>query len=91
MKLLIALLLLAAPTGFVLPEDDTLFTGPDADLLNANCASCHGATMVLYQPRMTEAQWTASVVKMRTVYKAPVSAEDAARLPKALVRIANNN
>ena len=45
-------------------------------MINANCASCHSASMVLNQPALTEAQWTEEVGKMRNVYKAPVAESD---------------
>lgn len=94
MKALLILAALAAapaavlkPPEVELPLDEPQFDGPDADLLNGNCAACHSAEMILTQPRMTEEQWRHSVEKMRTVYKAPVSDEDAAKLPAALVRL----
>jgi cytochrome c5 len=92
MKLLVATLLAAAATPALksvdisLPDDESPFTGPDADLLNANCTGCHSASMVLYQPRMDAAHWAESVKKMRDVYKAPIEEADAARLPEALAR-----
>ena len=51
-------------------------TGAGADAMNANCASCHSAGMVLTQPRLTRAEWQGEVTKMLTVYKAPVDAAD---------------
>lgn len=88
MKALLLIALLAAAVAPVeLPADEPQFAGPDADLLTANCAACHSAEMILAQPRMTEAQWQASVEKMRTVYKAPVEDADAAKLPAALARL----
>lgn len=69
-----------------MPSDEPQFAGPDADLLNANCAACHSAEMILAQPRMTEEQWHHSVEKMRNVYKAPIEDADATKLPAALVR-----
>ena len=69
-----------------LPDDETQFADPDADLLNASCTACHSPAMVLLQPRMNAAQWAESVNKMRTVYKAPIEDADAAKLPDALVR-----
>lgn len=93
MKLLFATLLAAAPTPALksveisLPDDESAFTGPDADLLNANCTGCHSASMVLYQPRMDAAHWAESVKKMREVYKAPIQEADAARLAEALARV----
>ncbi len=89
--LLIALALGSAPfvSGPVtveLPAEEPQFTGPDADLLTANCAACHSADMILVQPPLTEAQWRASVEKMRATYKAPTEEADAERLPAALER-----
>jgi len=89
MKLLPIILGAAAalqPLELTLPDDDVQFSGPDADLLNGNCTACHSAEMVLLQPKMTAEQWGHSVTKMRTVYKAPISDEDATALPAALVR-----
>ncbi|NNM75876.1 hypothetical protein HJG53_03010 [Sphingomonas sp. ID1715] len=85
--LILWLALLMAPAEFTLPDDDVQFAGPDADLLNANCLSCHSASMVLLQPRMSAEQWGHTVEKMRTVYKAPVEDADAAQLPAALARV----
>lgn len=78
---------LAAPVTVTLPDEEPMFTGPDADLLNANCLACHSAEMVLAQPKMTAEQWGHSVQKMRTVYKAPIEDADAAKLPEALARV----
>ncbi len=83
--LLLIAALLAAPLEVVLPDDEAMFTGPDADLLNANCLACHSAGMVLLQPKMTEQEWAHSVAKMRAIYKAPIEDADAERLPAALV------
>ena len=92
MKLLLAALLAAAAPQALrsvevsLPDDESQFTGPDADLLNANCTGCHSASMVLYQPHMDAARWAESVKKMRDVYKAPIEEADAVKLPEALAR-----
>lgn len=93
MKLLLAALIAAAAppaltsVEIAMPSDEPQFTGPDADLLNGNCAACHSAEMVLYQPRMDAAHWAETVKKMRDVYKAPIEDADAAKLPDALVRL----
>jgi hypothetical protein len=87
MKALLLLLALAAPVTVTLPDGEPMFTGPDADLLNANCLACHSAEMVLAQPKMTAEQWGHSVGKMRAVYKAPIEDADAAKLPEALARV----
>ena len=91
MKLLLLLAFPAVaaltPVEVALPDEEPMFAGPDADLLNGNCVACHSAEMILTQPRMTEDQWKHSVEKMRTVYKAPIEEADAAKLPAALVRL----
>ena len=55
-----------------------MFFGPGADAINNNCLACHSADMMLDQPLLPRATWTAEVTKMRNVYKAPVSEADAA-------------
>lgn len=60
-----------------LPIDDQQYPdGPHADVINANCTSCHSASMALTQPTLTADQWKATVVKMKEVYKAPVAETD---------------
>ena len=64
-------------TSVDLPSDDMLFPGgPHADVVNANCTSCHSASMALNQPPLSADQWTAEVTKMREIYKAPVAESD---------------
>ncbi|MFZ4690720.1 MAG: cytochrome c [Polymorphobacter sp.] len=85
-RLLIPLLALfglaAAPVE--LPIDATMFAelgrgAPGPDAINNNCLACHSGEMILTQPRLTRDEWAAEVVKMRSVYKAPVDpADDAA-------------
>ncbi len=63
--------------SFNLPVADSVYPGGAvADVMNANCASCHSAGMVMTQPSLTRATWTEEVNKMRNTYKAPVAAED---------------
>jgi hypothetical protein len=52
--------------------------GPGAAAINNNCLVCHSAGMVLNQPAMSETAWAGEVHKMISVYKAPVSDQDAA-------------
>ncbi|MBS0504334.1 MAG: cytochrome c [Proteobacteria bacterium] len=93
MKLILAALIAAAAPPALKsvevsrPSDEPQFTGPDAELLSANCAACHSADMVLYQPHMDAAHWAETVKKMRDVYKAPIEDADAAKLPEALARL----
>ncbi|WP_347270923.1 c-type cytochrome [Rhizorhabdus histidinilytica] len=64
-------------TSVELPYDETAYPeGPGAEVMNANCASCHSASMVLLQPKLSREQWTGIVRKMRDVYRAPVADED---------------
>lgn len=70
-----------------LPDDAVTFEGPHADLLNGNCTACHSAEMALTQPDLTAEQWTATVKKMREVYKAPIDEADVPRIATALVRL----
>jgi hypothetical protein len=44
--------------------------------MNANCTACHSANMVLNQPRLSAADWTGEVEKMRGTYKATVADKD---------------
>lgn len=75
-----------------LPTGDRMFpTGPGSDAINNNCLACHSAGMVLNQPALTKAAWSAEVHKMITVYKAPVSDEDAAAIVAYLVRTKGAN
>lgn len=64
-------------TSVDLPVDDATYPdGPHADVINANCTSCHSASMALTQPALSADQWKATVTKMREVYKAPVAKKD---------------
>lgn len=76
-----------APVAVVLPADDEYFEGPDADLLNAHCTACHGATMILYQPPQGAEQWEQTVAKMRQVYKAPIEEADVPGIVRALAAL----
>lgn len=73
-----------------LPEDSEAFpAGAHADLVNANCRSCHSASMVLTQPPLTEEQWQGEVKKMREVYKAPVAEKDVPGIVAYLVGVSD--
>jgi len=66
-----------ASTSVDLPTDEGQYpAGPHADVINANCTSCHSASMALNQPPLSSDQWTAEVTKMREIYKAPVAQAD---------------
>jgi hypothetical protein len=60
-----------------LPIDEQQYPdGPHADVINANCTSCHSASMAMTQPVLSADQWKATVTKMKDVYKAPVADKD---------------
>src|SRR6185369_7470060 len=69
-----------APSAFVLksvsvelPTSDITFPGgAAADAINANCLSCHSASVVLTQPSLAKAAWAAEVDKMINTFKAPI-------------------
>ena len=76
-----------ASRAIELPADDARFPEPAGALLNRNCLSCHSTTMILYQPRLTEAQWQATVAKMRDAYKAPIADQDMPGIVRELVAL----
>lgn len=60
-----------------MPIDDQQYPdGPNVDIINANCTSCHSASMAMTQPALAPDQWKGIVTKMRDVYKAPVAEKD---------------
>jgi hypothetical protein len=66
-----------ASSAIELPVDDQVFpAGPNVDVVNANCTSCHSASMALVQPALSADQWKATVTKMREVYQAPIAERD---------------
>jgi hypothetical protein len=77
-----------APQTFVLksvsvelPTSDITFPGgAAADAINANCLSCHSASMVLTQPNLAKAAWAAEVDKMIHTFKAPIDQGNAAAI-----------
>jgi len=71
-----------------LPTGDRMFPdGPGATEINNNCLVCHSAGMVLNQPALPAAAWAGEVHKMVSVYKAPVSDQDAAAIVAYLTRL----
>ena len=52
--------------------------GPNVAVVSANCVTCHSSGMILNQPNLPAAAWQGEVMKMITVYKAPV---DPANVP----------
>ena len=59
--------------GFDFPASDRAFPpGENVDVVTNKCTACHSPGMILTQPKLTAATWTAEVNKMRGTYKAPV-------------------
>lgn len=79
----------AAPIGYVPPADTSkLDPGPNLDIAQAHCATCHSVDYITTQPRTfadPRKVWTAEVTKMRKVYGAPLTDEDAAKIVDYLV------
>ncbi|HTC31228.1 MAG TPA: cytochrome c [Candidatus Acidoferrum sp.] len=75
-----ALIILGAASSTVtvtLPPDNVQFKpGPGADLVTANCATCHSAAYIYTQPPLNSKQWTAEVLKMQKAYGAPIAQSD---------------
>jgi len=69
-----------------LPDPGRTFPDPGAEAINNNCLACHSAGMVLNQPALPRSTWQAEVDKMIRVYKAPVSADDAAAIVDYLAK-----
>jgi sulfite dehydrogenase (cytochrome) subunit B len=57
-----------------------LADGPNRDKAAGFCAICHGTEYIPMQPKMSKAQWTATVTKMIKTFGAPVPQEDADRI-----------
>jgi cytochrome c553 len=57
-----------------------LADGPNRDKAAGFCAICHGAEYISMQPKLSRAQWTATVTKMVKAFGAPVPQEDADRI-----------
>ena len=70
----LALLAAAADTSFKLPpETARLKPGPGLEIVSANCMLCHSVDYISTQPRLTAAQWRASVLKMQAKYGALIA------------------
>ena len=57
-----------------------LADGPNRDKVAGFCAVCHGVEYIPMQPKLSKAQWTATVTKMVKTFGAPVPQEEADRI-----------
>jgi sulfite dehydrogenase (cytochrome) subunit B len=92
MKRVIAIFLftaavIAADKGWKLPAENTkLEKGPGVELATAQCMICHSVDYISTQPKMNRAAWTATVVKMREKYGAPVPTNNVEQVVEYLVK-----
>jgi hypothetical protein len=70
-----------------LPTSETSFPPGDGAEITGQCLICHSAGMVLRQPPLTRDQWLGEINKMRSVYGAPLPADQVDRLADYLFRI----
>jgi len=71
-----------------LPASDENFPpGIGADIATSQCLICHSAGMVLRQPPLTNEEWRAEIMKMRSVYGAPMPDDQVDRLLQYLKSI----
>ena len=61
-----------------------LADGPNRDKAAGFCAICHGVEYIPMQPKMSKAQWAATVTKMVKAFGAPIPQEDADRISEYL-------
>ncbi|MDA8100778.1 MAG: hypothetical protein M0042_14270 [Nitrospiraceae bacterium] len=59
----------------IMPFD--LADGPGRNKAAGYCAVCHGVEYIPMQPKLSKAQWNATVTKMIKAFGAPIPQEDA--------------
>lgn len=86
--LLAALAASAKPIKFDLPEETATFKpGPNLEVVQGNCGSCHSSDYVLTQPQGEKFKkdfWQAEVVKMIKVFGAPIQEADIPKIVEYL-------
>ena len=84
----IAVPALAKPITFELPADTSQFKpGPNLEVVQGNCGSCHSADYVVTQPQGPKFKkdfWEAEVTKMIKVYAAPIDEKDVPKIVEYL-------
>lgn len=74
----------AKPVTYTLPEETAAYKpGPNLEVVQGNCGSCHSSDYVLTQPRGAKFGkdfWQAEVTKMITVYGAPIEPGDVPKI-----------
>ena len=76
----VALAAHAKPITFELPAESAAFRpGPNLEVVQGNCGSCHSADYIQTQPigpKFKKDFWQAEVTKMIKVYGAPIDEKD---------------
>lgn len=74
----------AAPVSYTLPDETAVFKpGPNLEVVQNNCTTCHSADYINTQPRGPKFKkdfWQAEVTKMIKVYGAPIDDADAGKI-----------
>jgi sulfite dehydrogenase (cytochrome) subunit B len=78
----------AAPISYALPEETAAFRpGPNLDVVQNNCTSCHSADYINTQPRGPKYKkdfWQTEVTKMIKLYGAPIEEADVSKIVEYL-------
>jgi mono/diheme cytochrome c family protein len=76
----VALAAHAKPIAFELPAESATFRpGPNLEVVQGNCGSCHSADYIQTQPigpKFKKDFWQAEVTKMIKTYGAPIEEKD---------------
>jgi sulfite dehydrogenase (cytochrome) subunit B len=74
----------AKPVSYKLPSETAAFKpGPNLEIVQSNCTTCHSADYVQTQPRGPKFKqdfWQAEVNKMIKVYGAPIDEADVGKI-----------
>ena len=72
----------------VMPHDEPVFPpGPARDEFVTACVVCHSPRYITMQPRFSRSTWLSEVNKMKDVYGAHISDEQALKITEYLVSI----
>jgi len=79
---------LAKPLSYKLPDETATFRpGPGVEVAQSNCASCHSADYINFQPpKKGRVFWDAEVQKMIKAYHAPIDEKDAKTITDYLAK-----
>jgi len=79
---------IAAPVSYQLPEETaTLKPGPNREVAQTNCISCHSADYISTQPQSIKPRrnfWQTEVTKMIKLYGAPIDDADVPKIVEYL-------